>query len=450
MALPEYKPRPVDTSAIELNQDLRANIEALARNNHEVWANARAAEGWKYGPERNDARKEHPGLVPYEQLSEAEKDIDRGTVLQTLKAAAALGFSIRRPDAVTQLDCPESTHATADDISEWPNWPPELSGDTIAELDKARFAISAVYESSNRSAGIHLILHKIIATAIAVCGTGAVALAILQLYEQTEHPRLAMTELVLACIASLAVFVGVGAAFMRRWLVQRHRAERCRFLKFDFLLEIALAGRDRTQLLRAAHKSKAEAETVELLEYEQIEEWLEEDQILKNPPKPTDDKTIREDLNALAGQYLRTRLAVQSRYFFRQSSVETRRNWHTQNLVPLLFGASICFVLAHSIVNHCCSQDREAGRFLVLLAALLPAFGAGIRGFRGIWEYSRNTLRFQAKHHALNDLIRDMEEERAGACRTVEISGFLWKGEQILEGEHREWLRLMMETEWIG
>ena len=42
-------------------------------------------EGWKYGPERNDDRKEHPGLVPYEQLSETEKEIDRGTVVQALK-----------------------------------------------------------------------------------------------------------------------------------------------------------------------------------------------------------------------------------------------------------------------------------------------------------------------------------------------------------------------------
>jgi hypothetical protein len=92
----EYKPQPVDTSAIELDKDLQSNLEALARNNHEVWARARAAEGWKYGPARNDARKEHPGLVPYEQLSEAEKEIDRGTVLQTLKAAIALGFEIRR------------------------------------------------------------------------------------------------------------------------------------------------------------------------------------------------------------------------------------------------------------------------------------------------------------------------------------------------------------------
>src|SRR5713101_5333968 len=92
----KYKPHPVDTSAIELNEDLRANIEALSQNNHEVWAHARAAEGWKYGPARDDTRLEHPGLVPYEHLSEAEKDIDRGTIVQTLKAAAALGFDIRR------------------------------------------------------------------------------------------------------------------------------------------------------------------------------------------------------------------------------------------------------------------------------------------------------------------------------------------------------------------
>ena len=43
------------------------------------------AEGWKYGPERNDALRTHPGLVPYEELSETEKDYDRRTAMGTLK-----------------------------------------------------------------------------------------------------------------------------------------------------------------------------------------------------------------------------------------------------------------------------------------------------------------------------------------------------------------------------
>lgn len=37
------------------------------------------AEGWRYGPRRDDAGKRHPDLVAYAHLSEAEKAYDRET-----------------------------------------------------------------------------------------------------------------------------------------------------------------------------------------------------------------------------------------------------------------------------------------------------------------------------------------------------------------------------------
>ena len=63
---------------------------------HEVWAAGRLAEGWKYGPERNDALRTHPGLVPYEELSETEKDYDRRTAMGTLKLIQKIGFGIKK------------------------------------------------------------------------------------------------------------------------------------------------------------------------------------------------------------------------------------------------------------------------------------------------------------------------------------------------------------------
>jgi ryanodine receptor 2 len=38
----------------------------------------------------------HPGLVPYAELPESEKDYDRNTALQTLAAIIALGYRIER------------------------------------------------------------------------------------------------------------------------------------------------------------------------------------------------------------------------------------------------------------------------------------------------------------------------------------------------------------------
>ncbi len=91
-----YKPAPRDTSGVVLPRPIEELTELLARNTHENWARQRIAEGWRYGPRRDDALKEHPNLVPYEQLSEADKDYDRSTAIETIKAILSLGYSIEK------------------------------------------------------------------------------------------------------------------------------------------------------------------------------------------------------------------------------------------------------------------------------------------------------------------------------------------------------------------
>jgi hypothetical protein len=91
-----YEPKPLDTSNVELTDELKELTELLAKNTHDVWAQQRASQGWTYGPQRNDNLKTHPGLVAYEELSEQEKDYDRSTSLETLKAIVGLGYMIAR------------------------------------------------------------------------------------------------------------------------------------------------------------------------------------------------------------------------------------------------------------------------------------------------------------------------------------------------------------------
>ena len=88
-----YIPDPAVTSDIRLPEDLMALGEDLARNVHEVWAAGRIADGWTKGP-RNDDLKQHPCLVPYEELSEEEKDYDRRTSVETLKFILSKGYDI--------------------------------------------------------------------------------------------------------------------------------------------------------------------------------------------------------------------------------------------------------------------------------------------------------------------------------------------------------------------
>ncbi|MBQ5892563.1 MAG: Ryanodine receptor Ryr [Bacteroidales bacterium] len=92
----EYKPKPMDTKDVELGEELEELIEKMAENVHEVWAQTRMNQGWVYGKERNDALKQHPCLVAYEELPESEREYDRNTALETLKLICKLGFKISR------------------------------------------------------------------------------------------------------------------------------------------------------------------------------------------------------------------------------------------------------------------------------------------------------------------------------------------------------------------
>lgn len=91
-----YVPKPLDTCDVRLPEELDPLIEQLARNVHEVWAQSRMDQGWTYGKERNDALKQHPCLIPYEELSETEKAYDRDTALGTLRFICKSGFRITK------------------------------------------------------------------------------------------------------------------------------------------------------------------------------------------------------------------------------------------------------------------------------------------------------------------------------------------------------------------
>lgn len=91
-----YIPNPLDTSNVELSEELLMLTERMAKNIHEVWAKSRMDQGWTYGPARDDARKKHPCLIPYEELPEEEKDYDRNTALETLKYVVGEGFEVKK------------------------------------------------------------------------------------------------------------------------------------------------------------------------------------------------------------------------------------------------------------------------------------------------------------------------------------------------------------------
>lgn len=89
-----YTPTPIDLTDVQLPDDLNELREAIAENAHDIWAKNRQAEGWTYGPQRDDKLKQTPDMVPYADLPEKEKDYDRKMAIETLKLMHKLGYDI--------------------------------------------------------------------------------------------------------------------------------------------------------------------------------------------------------------------------------------------------------------------------------------------------------------------------------------------------------------------
>jgi hypothetical protein len=71
-------------------------IERLARMEHDRWMRERAANGWKYGQQRDNDRKLHPDLVDWAHLSDEAKAKDRNAIRTLPETLDDAGFQILR------------------------------------------------------------------------------------------------------------------------------------------------------------------------------------------------------------------------------------------------------------------------------------------------------------------------------------------------------------------
>jgi hypothetical protein len=203
-----------------------------------------------------------------------------------------------------------------------------------------------------------------------------------------------------------------------------------------------------------------------------LDVWVVRDDV---PNIPRESQTADATRSALVEYYLVKRLNQQITYF-----AQAGRNigWqrYTYHLPALCFFASVLLALAHfaraiyeqggghgqspgqtieqggshnqSLGQH---MDRPqdhgfVGELLIALAACLPVLGAGIRTLHTASERRRNAIRFQAKYYTLEKLRQELQQETDADA----IFRLLWQCKRIMEFEHREWLRLMIEAEWFG
>jgi hypothetical protein len=334
----------------------------------------------------------------------------------------------------------DDMHDAADDAARWP---------LLAErLELCRQWVVPAFDEADRAAIAHQKRHRWLVRCATVFGTVAILVAIAQLALDGAVGGEAMpvAELALALLAAAAVGLGLVAAFQTRWLLERHKAERLRLAKYRFLIDPDLWCGDPATQDRRVQELKDEVGEIRALTPAQVHVWVEQD----TPPEPPHSfarcRHAKEIADQVAGYYRTRRLRYQLDWFRLRARQHQRINKLTYYLSPILFFGSVGAVLAHFIYDYLAGHTEgltPVSRGLIALAAALPAVGGGVREFRASGQSARNTIRYRAKAAALAT-IESALDHYPDACATH--TG-LWYSEVVLENEHREWLRLMLEAD---
>ena len=350
--------------------------------------------------------------------------------------------------------------AAPDDMHDRPEQWPLLA----ARLEECSKTLMPVYDRAGRAALRHQRQHQWLTKVAAAAGTIAVVVVILGLAVHQVWPTgeekpvwlkgesLDFIEAFAVLAALLAVALGLLASHLDRWLIERHKAERCRLLKFAFLIDPVVWGDDPQKAadrLRRLREGAAALDAARAVEESQ--QWLAQ---IHRPAFLTEMWTYRGDrqlLQQLVAYYRATRLHAQIAYFGDRIARFKVRDHLTRVLPQWLFFASVIGAFVHFVLvlakwERPLVWGVSAALLAALVAALLPVLGAGIRTYRLANEFGRNIKRFESTRHVLAEMNLWLEE--GADARTVFLT--LWGCEHTLELEHREWLRLMADTEWFG
>jgi hypothetical protein len=247
--------------------------------------------------------------------------------------------------------------------------------------------------------------------------------------------------------AAAAVGGGIWTAYHHEWLLNRYKAERLRYAKFHFLTSPDLWIPARAP--RAIADLAETARTIRRHRIDDVKAWLKTDRAPRPRAIPADaDLSVSAPaIRELRAYYRDTRLAAQLEYLAGKAEARSHRREIIGRTPQLLFFATAAIILVHFVLDLSLGEGAPVTAVvLVLVAVLLPALGAMLRTIFSAYEMGRNATRSTAKLRALDEMsapIREDDEPRA-------ILHNLWLCEYIIESDHREWLRLMIDAEWFG
>jgi hypothetical protein len=465
-----YQPEPIDCSQVELD-DLQSLVDRLAKNAHEIWARERISEGWTLGPRRDDEEKKHPYLIPYDDLPESEKRIDKIMAAQTLAAAIAMGYEIR-------------PKAPANDDASWPSPDRPLASDDMNDKREIDFYLSQALNGESTSQPLlerltltQEIIHPVFRAAdkaaleyqkkyetaslrSVVAGGITVFFGLLQLanvvggFVEVLLP-LPLANVVGGIVGALLPYLELAAAvvtiyyiwiasvdrYKEKWLLARYKAEKLRLLKFRFLSTPSFW---HEQTDDVAAEMTASVDEIQASTYVALEDWVSRS-LTPEIPSTYEPESMPPSWPEFVAYYCAKRLHPQMQYLERQESVLERKERRSAAWGTTFFFSSVAFVMAHALL-HVGGAKENWTRGLIAAAAALPMAAAAVRTYRSAREFGRNANRHMATRSTLQELSTRLHLSRS----LIDTYHDIHSCERVLEIDTREWLRLMKEAEWFG
>lgn len=305
--------------------------------------------------------------------------------------------------------------------------------------------------------------HRRITWRALVTATGAVVLAISQLLVKAmgwELPLKVMPYLEVGFAVGAVYYVGYGLylSVQKRWLLERHKAELLRFLKYSAILRLAQEPAGTSDLKTWGQRVKREAEAICQIDEVDLRRWWKKNPTTLAGARPGAPQANAQDFEAIVSYYKKKRLDAQLKYFFGKSETTLEEDEITKYVPAAMFLASVVCAILHVVLGgvgylgehvfewKSMEWETKTGWILVTLAALFPVAGAAFRTHRSANEFSRNTVRYHAVYQELLEMS-DFLDSPPDPAQKIEK---LRRCEETLEDEHREWLRLMDEAEWYG
>lgn len=312
------------------------------------------------------------------------------------------------------------------------------------------------WDSANGQAERMQRQYRFIAHTAISLGALAIVLAVAQLpqVDLFEHaaPVVSTIEVCLAFLAALVGVVGLGLRPDRKWLGNRHRAERLRLLKYEAL------GSEMLWSSPVGDWEDSVGKAIEALgecsDHDQVEAWALGGEASTKRPVDTPAGVDLRSARMLECYYRFKRLGHQRDYFGRQGTVFENQSRPVKLFGRVLFAIFVISAFVHFGVKvieifklfELPRWAEELGQFALFIAAAVPVINVGVRMWFGAREVPRSASLFRAKGDAL---AREESRLRASAGDLTATRIVMSDIEHFLEHEHREWLRLLLEAEWL-